>query len=385
MRRIRCAVGSGGQIRYHGEMTLPAMVSEKEFLRLESLLSEDPQPLGELPESRPLVAVTLGDPAGIGPEIVLQACSKTDLFQFCRPLAVGDTTFLAKAEQSYRTGTSLHCVSRPEDGLFRPGSIDVLALESPHAKGIRQGEIQAEAGRCAYQAIVKATELALAGQIQAIATAPIHKEAIRMAGIPFIGHTEMLGFLTATPDPLTLFQTGTLRVFFLSRHLSLLQACALVERERLIIAIQRSWRGLASLGVEERRLAVAALNPHGGEHGLFGDEEEREIEPAIRHCRSLGIDVSGPIPADAVFHQALDGRYDAVLALYHDQGHIAAKTLDFRRTVSLTLGLPFLRTSVDHGTAFDIAGRGLADDLSMTEAISRAVIDSSLYNPAAFH
>jgi 4-hydroxythreonine-4-phosphate dehydrogenase len=195
----------------------------------------------------------------------------------------------------------------------------------------------------------------------------------------------MLGFLAATPDPLTLFQTGTLRVFFLSRHLSLRQACALVERERLIIAIQRSWRGLASLGVEGRRLAVAALNPHGGEHGLFGEEEEREIEPAIRHCRSLGIEVSGPIPADAVFHQALEGRYDAVLALYHDQGHIATKTLDFRKTVSLTLGLPFLRTSVDHGTAFDIAGRGLADDLSMTEAISRAAIDSSLYNPAAFH
>ncbi|MEI6510362.1 MAG: 4-hydroxythreonine-4-phosphate dehydrogenase PdxA, partial [bacterium] len=186
-----CAVGSGGRIGYHGEMTLTAIVGEKEPLSLESLLRELPLPLGELPENRPLVAITLGDPAGIGPEIVLQACSRRALFQFCRPLAVGDPAFLAKAEQFCRTGASLHCVRQPEEGLFRPGSIDVLKVESPHAEEIRWGEIQAEAGRCAYQTIIKATELALAGQVQAIATAPIHKEAIRLAGIPFIGHTEM--------------------------------------------------------------------------------------------------------------------------------------------------------------------------------------------------
>jgi 4-hydroxythreonine-4-phosphate dehydrogenase len=220
---------------------------------------------------------------------------------------------------------------------------------------------------------------AMSGLVDAIATTPINKESIKAAKIDFIGHTEMLAALTGVNNPMTMFQTRNLRVFFFSRHLSLRQACDAITKDRLVECLQECDHALRRLKESSRKIAVAGLNPHCGEHGLFGSEEGREIEPAIAEARKLGIDAVGPVSADSVFHQALQGRFDAVLSLYHDQGHIATKTLDFERTISVTLGLPFIRTSVDHGTAFDIAGQGKASAVSMIEAIRLAAVYSFKY------
>jgi 4-hydroxythreonine-4-phosphate dehydrogenase len=288
----------------------------------------------------PRVAITIGDPAGIGPEIAAKAAADPRVLEVCRPVLFGR--------------------------IYTPG--------------MKAGRLSAEAGRAAYDAIVAAAGAAMAGEVDAVATAPINKESIRAAGIDSIGHTEMYADLTKTKNPMTLFQTITLRVFFLTRHVSLAKACTLVTTDRLVEGIRDSVEGLRSLGLDPSAapLAVAGLNPHNGEHGLFGDEEGRFIEPAVAQCRAEGISVVGPVPADSVFHQALHGRYSAVLSLYHDQGHIATKTLDFERTISLTLAMPFLRTSVDHGTAFDIAGKAVASPVSMVEAIRLG----TLYGPA---
>jgi 4-hydroxythreonine-4-phosphate dehydrogenase len=228
-------------------------------------------------------------------------------------------------------------------------------------------------GQAAYEYIKMSIELARDGKLDAVATAPINKKSLKAAGVDYIGHTEMFADLTETEDPLTMFQVFDLRVFFLSRHLSLKKACEMVTEARVYSYIKRCVKALARLGVEDGKLAIAALNPHGGEHGLFGTEEDEEITPAINKAREEGYDVVGPVPADSVFHKGLKGNYDAILSLFHDQGHIATKMVDFERTISLTNNMPFLRTSVDHGTAFDIAGENIADSLSMEEAIRLAV------------
>jgi 4-hydroxythreonine-4-phosphate dehydrogenase len=209
----------------------------------------------------------------------------------------------------------------------------------------------------------------MSGKLDALATTPINKEALKAGQINYIGHTEILEDLTNSRDPLTMFQVHDLRVFFLSRHVSLRRACDMVTRDRVLDYIQRCMKALERLGIENAKMAVAGLNPHSGEHGLFGDEEVREIEPAIQRAKEMGLNVLGPVAADSVFYFGLLGKYDAVLSLYHDQGHIATKMVDFERTISITNNLPFLRTSVDHGTAFDIAGTGVVSAVSMIEAI----------------
>jgi 4-hydroxythreonine-4-phosphate dehydrogenase len=234
------------------------------------------------------------------------------------------------------------------------------------------GQIRADGGQLAYNCMQKAIEAALQKKVQAIVTAPLHKESLHLAGVPYLDHTEMLSKLTGSSNTMTLFVTRTLRIFFYSRHIPLSAVAASLSINKLVGSLQDCQRYLKQIGFEQPRLALAALNPHAGDQGLFGREEIEIMSPAVRKACSMGILVEGPIPADSVFHQATEGKYDAVLSLYHDQGHIAAKTYDFRRTVSLTLGLPFLRTSVDHGTAFDIAGQGIADETSMVEAILAA-------------
>ncbi|NCB00412.1 MAG: 4-phospho-D-threonate 3-dehydrogenase, partial [Clostridia bacterium] len=236
-------------------------------------------------------------------------------------------------------------------------------------------------GQAAFEYIAKSVELALDRQVDAVATTPINKESLQAAQVPFIGHTEIFADLTGTIDPLTLFEVKGLRVFFLSRHVSLRKACDLVTKERLIDYVQRCTAALRRLGVTEGTMAIAGLNPHSGEHGLFGDEEVREVEPAVRELKAQGYAVEGPIGADSVFHLALQGHFNAVLSLYHDQGHIATKTYDFERTIAITNGLPFLRTSVDHGTAFNIAGQGIASPVSMIEAIRLAARYAPFYAP----
>jgi 4-phospho-D-threonate 3-dehydrogenase / 4-phospho-D-erythronate 3-dehydrogenase len=318
---------------------------------------------------RPLIAVTIGDPAGVGPEIVSRALQDRQVLAVCRPLVVGDRKVLEQAIHFCGIEMEIRAVLRPEDGEYRSGMIDLLDLDNVEMQSLKMGAIQGMCGRAAFEYIAKAVELASSRRVDAIATAPINKEALRAARVDFIGHTEILAAFTGARDPLTMFQVRTLRVFFLSRHVSLRKACEIVTSDRVLTYIQRCSDALRQLGVTEGTLAVAGLNPHSGEHGLFGNEEADQIEPAIAEAQRLGLRVAGPVPADSVFHQALEGQYSAVLSLYHDQGHIATKMVDFEKTVSLTLGLPFLRTSVDHGTAFDIAGTGKASAVSMKEAI----------------
>ena len=319
--------------------------------------------------SRSLIGIPLGDIAGVGPEIVVMALAQPATYETARPLVIGEISALRRALRITGLSLAINCLENPTQGEYRYGVIDLVDLANIEAERVKFGKVQAEAGRAAFEFIHKAVDLTRAGLIDAIATTPINKEAFHAAGIHDIGHTELLGRLTGTADPLTLFQVFDLKVFFLSRHLSLAGAIQQVTRQRVLDYLQRCTRALQSLGIPEPRLAVAGLNPHGGEHGRFGDEEGRELEPAIADAHALGLTVAGPIAADSVFHLAQQGAFDAVLALYHDQGHIATKMVDFYRTIAITLELPFIRTSVDHGTAFDLAGSGRANPLSMVEAI----------------
>lgn len=322
--------------------------------------------------SRPLVAVTIGDPAGVGPEVVVKAMANPAVFAATRPLVVGDCGVLEQARRWCKLSLDIRPVSNPGAGRYTPGGFDLLDVGAIDIESLRVGQAQAAAGKAAYEYLRRAIDLALAGEVEAIATAPINKEALRLAGVPYLDHTEILAALTGSPHPLTMFVVRNLRIFFLTRHVSLAEACRQITRSRVLDGLIQVDAALRRFGIANARIAVAALNPHGGEGGLFGDEESREIAPGVREAQEKGIDARGPVPADSVFHLALQGEFDAVLSLYHDQGHIAAKTLDFERTISITTGLPFVRSSVDHGTAFNIAGRGKASSVSMEEAIKAA-------------
>jgi 4-hydroxythreonine-4-phosphate dehydrogenase len=319
-------------------------------------------------DPRPLVALTMGDPAGIGPEIVARALGDPGVTAAARCLVFGDARLLKKA-------ASL-------TGARGAADVAVVDLAAAGPAAFPVGKVSALCGRASWEYLRAATRAALAGEVDAVATAPINKESIAAAGVPHTGHTEMLAALGGVENPLTMFETLGLRVFFLSRHVSLREACGLVTRDRILDCLERCVAALSRLGLRGP-IAVAGLNPHCGEHGLFGEEEGREIEPAIAQARARGLEVQGPVGADSVFHLARTGRYAAVLCLYHDQGHIACKTLDFERTVSLTLGLPFLRTSVDHGTAFDIAWTGKASAASMIQAIGAAARYARPYRASA--
>lgn len=320
---------------------------------------------------RAWIGITLGDPAGIGPEIVVKALMDGDLYGICRPLVFGDRAVLEGALDLVGYGCRIHAVEDPMEGEYEAGTVDIVecgVIDGP----IQPGVLQAEAGVAAYAYVSRAVDWALEGRVVGMCTAPINKEALRMAEVPYLDHTAMLGAQVGTEEMMTLFVVGGLRIFFLTRHISFREVPDRITAEGIVHALRRCDRYLRPLGIPHPRIAVAALNPHGGEGGLFGREEVTIIAPGVEEARRSGLQVFGPVPADAVFHQAKEGRYDGVLSLYHDQGHIAAKTLDFHRTVSLTMGLPFLRTSVDHGTAFDIAGKGIADAVGMKEAIRMA-------------
>ena len=322
--------------------------------------------------ARPVVALTLGDPASVGPEIVVRALATGRLHGACVPVVVGDRRIVSRALGTTGVALEVAPIGRPVEATGNPGLVEVVDVPAYGIDGIEWGRIQAAAGRAAFCSIVVAIDLALAREVDAVATGPVNKEAFRAAGVSQIGHTEIFGERTSTSDPLTLFEVKGLRIFFLTRHLPLAEAIRRITAERTLDVLRRATAALRTLGVPAPRMAVAALNPHGGEHGLFGDEEVRELVPAVAAARAEGIDAHGPFPADSVFWHTAEGRFDAVLSLYHDQGHIAAKMYDFERTVSITCGLPFLRTSVDHGTAFDIAGTGRASEVSMVEAVRAA-------------
>ncbi len=329
---------------------------------------------------KPLILLTMGDPAGIGPEIVVKALADPQTAEVARCVAVGDAGVLERAMAfPGMPSLRLRAVGEPGAGEFEPGVLNLVDLANIAPASFRPGRVDASCGRAAYEYVERACSLTLAGKADAVATAPLNKEALHAARVPYIGHTEIFAGLTGTPDPLTLFEVKGLRVFFLTRHVSLRQACDLVTEERLCDYIRRCTAALRKLGVADGVMAVAGLNPHNGEHGLFGDEEERIIRPAVEKMRAAGFPVAGPVPPDSVFSQALHGRYNSVLSLYHDQGHIATKTLDFERTISVTAGMPILRTSVDHGTGFDIAGQGVASSVSMVEAVKVAARYAPFY------
>ena len=321
---------------------------------------------------KPLIAVPMGDPAGIGPEIVAKAIADRDLFRIADCIVIGDRKVMETAVRITGERLTIRPIADPAEGDWRENVLNLIDLDNIEMDRFAFGRVDPMCGRAAYAYIEKSIELAMAGRADAVATTPINKESLRAGGIPYIGHTEIFGALTGTEDPLTMFETNGLRVFFLTRHLSLREMLDRITKDRVVDYGIRCTEALRRLGVTEGTMAVAGLNPHSGEHGLFGWEEVKEIAPAVEELKRMGYDVDGPVPADSVFHQAALGKYNSVLSLYHDQGHIATKTLDFDRTIAITNGMPILRTSVDHGTAFDIAGKGIAGAVSMKEAIRLA-------------
>ncbi len=331
--------------------------------------------------ARPLIGVTLGDPAGVGPEIVLQALAESDLYEIARPLVLGDRLALQRGGEALGRRPELHTVQRPSDGRFELGVVDLLDVGSPDLDGLVWGEVQAAAGRAAFRYVECGIRLALAGEIEALATAPLNKEAMQLGGVPHLDHTTALAKLTNSSDVLTMFTVGRLRIFFMARHMSMREACDEVTADNVHQTLVKAHKAMVHFREPDAKIAVAALNPHGGEHGMFGHEEIDEIAPGVERAQADGVPAFGPIPADAVFHQCLQGRWDAVLSLHHDQGHIAAKTLDFERTIAITTGLPFIRASVDHGTAFDIAGKGIASAIGMAESTRVAAQYARLVRP----
>ena len=318
---------------------------------------------------KPFIAVPIGDPAGVGPEITVMTVANKDVFDVANVVVVGDKKMIEKTIEICGVDLKVNVINEPEEGIYDEKTLNLIDLNNVDMETFEYGKVQAMCGQAAFDYIEKSIELANARKVAAVATTPINKEALKAAHIDFIGHTEIFGALTNTEDPLTMFEVRGMRVFFLSRHVSLRQACDMVKKDRIIDYVKRCTEVLKQLGVEDGTMAIAGFNPHSGEHGLFGWEEVNEVTPAVEELKEMGYKVAGPIGADSVFHQALQGRYNSVLSLYHDQGHIATKTLDFERTIAITGGMPILRTSVDHGTAFDIAGKNIVSPVSMIEAV----------------
>jgi len=319
----------------------------------------------------PLIAVTMGDPAGIGPEIVARTFADPGFRDGNRALVVGDPGILERATKLLGLPLRVNEISEPEEATLEPGAVDVLAVgELPG--DLPFGELDARAGDAAFRYLERATNLASAGRVGAIATAPLNKEAMHLAGHKYPGHTEILAQLTGTEDYAMMLVTDELKVIHVSTHVSLREAIERVRPDRELAVMRLAHDSLRKLGVENPRVAVAGLNPHAGESGLFGTEDTEHIAPAVALAVEEGIDATGPWPPDTVFMRARRGDFDIVVVQYHDQGHIPVKLMGFDTGVNVTVGLPFFRTSVDHGTAFDIAGTGKAEHASMRAALDLA-------------
>ena len=314
----------------------------------------------------------MGDPAGIGPEVVLKAVVEEDILRACQPVIIGDAQLLAHTARTLDLTCGYDIIRRGEQLPANLSGTVIYHLDNIGGH-IEPGIESGAAGKAAAAYIESAVELCAAGAVDAIATAPINKRALFLGGYSFPGHTEFLAHLTGAEEYAMAFVAANLRVVLLSTHVPLAEAIRMVERDRIVRIIDLTHRELRRWGIERPRIAVAALNPHGAEGGLFGVEEASEIVPAVEHFRGADeMNVQGPFSADTVFLRASRGEFDAVVACYHDQAMIPVKCLSFGEAVNVTLGLPFIRTSVDHGTAFDIAGRGIAEHSSMVAAITLA-------------
>lgn len=318
---------------------------------------------------KPVLGITMGDAAGIGPEVIVKALADQAMYEKARPVVFGDKKIMDRAIKI--TGSSLQCraISDPKDAGSEYGCIDVYDLDNLPAD-LPFAQLDARAGKAAYEYIEAAVKYAMKQEVHAIVTAPLNKEALHMGGCPYPGHTEILGALTGQKDYSMMLVSEALKVIHVTTHVSLRDACDLVKKERVLTVIDLANDTLQLMGIENPRIAVAGLNPHSGEHGMFGTEDDREILPAVEEAKAKGINVEGPIPPDSVFFRAaVKKEFDIVVVMYHDQGHIPLKVLGFETGVNVTVGLPCIRTSVDHGTAFPVAGQGIADSRSMTEAL----------------
>jgi 4-hydroxythreonine-4-phosphate dehydrogenase len=324
--------------------------------------------------TRPLLAITLGDPAGIGPEVILKALQHAEVFEQARPLVVGDARILARAVP-WVGGAPLtvEVVNEPSAGSYRPGTLTILDMPNADPAQVPPGQISAVAGKAAAEYVFAACDLAMAGEIDAVVTAPLNKEAMHLGGYKYPGHTELLTERTHAKKVSMLLVGQKLRVVHVSTHVSLQEAIRRVTRSRVREVIEIAQQSCRALGIANPRIAIAGLNPHASEGGLFGNEEALEVVPAIADARADGLNVSDPMPPDTIFLRAVKGEFDIVVAMYHDQGHIPMKLLAFDSGVNVSMGLPIIRTSVDHGTAFDIAGTGKARPESMLAAIDVAV------------
>jgi 4-phospho-D-threonate 3-dehydrogenase / 4-phospho-D-erythronate 3-dehydrogenase len=323
--------------------------------------------------ARPIVGITMGDPAGVGPEIVMKALATDEVYAMCRPVVIGDAARLRAAGKVAGAALDVRPVDSPAAGAYRRGAVDCVDLGIVPAD-LPWGRLSPIAGDAAYQYIARAVKLAMAGEIAAICTAPLNKEALHAGGHVFPGHTELLAKLSGTGEVSMMLATPKLRVIHVTTHIGLLDAVERIEPGLVERTIMRGHDALVRAGMPRPRIAVCGINPHAGEHGLFGrGEEETKVAPGVEAARARGAAADGPLPADTVFFRAGRGDFDLVVAMYHDQGHGPVKVLGLEAGVNITVGLPFVRTSVDHGTAFDIAGTGKADAGSLVEALRQAV------------
>ncbi len=317
---------------------------------------------------RPVVAITLGDPCGVGPEVVAKALATPGLLDRCAPLVIGDQRTLRGAMKLVGASFTLEAVAGPEGAAGQPGVVSIFDPGDLDPAAVTPGRVSREAGRASMDWVERAARLCLSGDVAAMATAPVNKEAATLAGYKEIGHTEVLQRIAGASRVPTMLMTRGLRVVHLTTHRSVRLACDAVTKENILAVLLLTDEAFRGWGFESPRIGVAALNPHGSDGGLLGDEEATQIAPGLEEARRQGVLATGPVPADIVFHQAIQGRYDAVLAMFHDQGHIPIKVHGFDESISINIGLPFIRTSVDHGTAFDIAGQGIAEATSMVRA-----------------
>ncbi len=333
----------------------------------------------------PKIGISMGDPAGIGPEIIIKTLALKNLYSRCSPLVVGDAETMQNEVKALKSTLNINAIQDVKDAKFEHGTIDVYDLKNVDSNELKPGVVTAMAGKAAFAAVVKNIELALANQIDATVTAPINKESIHKAGHKYSGHTEIYADYTNTKKFAMLLADENFRVIHVSTHVSLRQACDLCKKDRVFEVITLLDDACKKFGIKQPRIAVAGLNPHAGENQLFGDEEVDEIIPAIEEANKLGYTVEGPFPPDTMFVKAVQGKFDGCIAMYHDQGHIPFKLEGFKwdnekgtmksvKGVNITLGLPIIRTSVDHGTAFEIAGQGIASADAMLVAIDYAIV-----------
>ncbi|HET8828153.1 MAG TPA: 4-hydroxythreonine-4-phosphate dehydrogenase PdxA [Pelobium sp.] len=334
--------------------------------------------------NKPIIAITMGDPASIGPEIAINALLKKEIYDICNPIIVGDAGVFKNITDLLKLDAEINVITNVKEAKFEWGKPDVLDLNNVVIDELVFGEISAMCGEAAFQSVKKAIELAMEKEVDATVTGPINKKSINEAGHHFAGHTEIYAEFTGTKKYAMLLVEENMKVIHVSTHVSLRQACDLVKKERILEVTELLLNGMKSLGETNLKIGIAGLNPHAGDSGLFGTEDDLEILPAVLEARRLGYDVEGPVPPDTLFAKASTGAYGGVVAMYHDQGHIPFKLAGFKwnaekkimdsvKGVNITMGLPIIRTSVDHGTAFEIAGKGIASPDAMVLAIESAV------------